>query len=118
MTGLLGGWKALGTASGFMAKVIRLMIYACLLFLAFECTTIDFRWPEQAVLGGLTILLTFAVHFISDSELITLALMFASMLATARYAYWRYSTVFDAFTDRHHPIPWIDIFFMLTLLLA
>ena len=115
---LLNRWEALGNAPGFVARAARLVTYALLLFLAFECTTINFKWPEQAVLGALTIGLTFAIHFISDSELVTLALMFASMLATARYAYWRFSTVFSALTDRHHPVMWMDVFFMLLLLSA
>ena len=118
MKRLLGHWSALGTATSFTASATRLVIYAFLLFLAFECTTINFKWPEQAVLGLLTIAITLAIHFISDSQLVTLALMFASMLATARYAYWRFSTVFGALTDRHHPVPWIDVFFMLLLLSA
>ena len=52
MTGIVGGWKRLGTGSGMGAGLARLLIYALLLFLAFECITIDFRWPEQAVLDG------------------------------------------------------------------
>src|SRR3984885_11888641 len=118
MKGILGHWKALGTASSFTASVARLVIYALLLFLAFECVTVDFKWPEQAVLSILTIALTFAIHAISDSELVTLALMFASMLATARYAYWRFATVIEAVVGPNHHVPWIDIFFMLTLLSA
>ena len=111
-------WESLGTGSSLLASGARLAVYAMLLFLAFECVTIDFRWPEQAVLGVLTILITLAIHSISASELVTLALMFASMLATTRYAYWRISTVAEAFFDRNHPVAWIDAFFMLVLLSA
>ena len=90
MKRLLGKWNSLGTATSFTASVARLITYSLLLFLAFECVTVDFKWPEQAVLGVLTIAITFAIHAISESELVTLALMFASMLATTRYAYWRF----------------------------
>ena len=118
MKRILGKWNSLGSSTSFTAAVARLITYALLLFLAFECVTVDFKWPEQAVLGILTIAITFAIHAISESELVTLALMFASMLATTRYAYWRFSTVFQAVLDRNHPIPWIDVFFMLVLLSA
>ena len=118
MKRLLGKWNSLGTATSFTAAVARLITYSLLLFLAFECVTVDFKWPEQAVLGVLTIAITFAIHAISESELVTLALMFASMLATTRYAYWRFATTFQAMLDRNHPIPWIDVFFMLVLLSA
>ena len=96
MKRLLGRWSRVGTGSGVWAGFARLLTYALLLFLALNCIMVDFQWPEQAVLGILTIALGFAIHGISDSELVTLALMFASMLATARYAYWRCSSVFDA----------------------
>jgi cellulose synthase (UDP-forming) len=99
MRGLIGGWKRVGTGSSMWAGFARLLIYALLLFFALNCITVDFKWPEQGVLGILTIGLAFVIHGISDSELITLALMFASMLATARYAYWRCSSVFDAAVD-------------------
>ena len=118
MKRLLGKWQSLGTATSFTSAVLRLIIYSLLLFLAFECVTVDFKWPEQAVLGVLTIVLTLTIHATSESELVTLALMFASMLATTRYAYWRFSTVVQALLDRNHPIPWIDVFFMLVLLSA
>jgi cellulose synthase (UDP-forming) len=118
MKRILEKWKALGTASSLTASLIRLIVYALLLFLAYECITVDFNWPEQAVLGGLTILLTFALHAVSDSEMVTLALMFASMLATARYAYWRFVTVYHALSDPNSHLAWIDITFMLILLSA
>jgi cellulose synthase (UDP-forming) len=118
MNRILGRWKSVGTGSGWTAAFVRRLTYALLLFLAFECITIDFRWPEQAVLGILTIALAFAIHSTSNSELVTLALMFASMLATARYAYWRCSTVFAAIIDPHLKLGWIDLAFMLALLSA
>ena len=44
--------------------------------------------------------------------------MFASMLATARYAYWRCSSVFDAAVDPGQQVGKIDLAFMLVLLSA
>ena len=94
----------------------RLLLYAySLLFLAVNCITVDFKWPEQLVLGILTIALAFAIHRIADTELITFCLMFASMLATARYAYWRCSSVFDAAVDPGLRVGKVDLAFMLVL---
>jgi len=118
MKRVLARYKSLGTTSSLWAYLARIFIYGALLFLAFECVTIDFRWPEQAVLGILTIVLAFGIHRISDSEIITLALMFASMLATARYAYWRCSTVGQALFTSAGKIGIINIIFMLILLSA
>lgn len=118
MKKILEHWKALGTASSFMAGIARLIVYALLLFLAYECITVDFNWSEQAVLGILTIALTLGLNSISDSELITLALMFASILATARYAYWRYVTTIEIVSDRSHHVARVDLIFMIVLLTA
>ncbi len=118
MKSILEKWKALGTASSFTASIVRWLVYALLLFLAYECVTVDFNWSEQAVLGFLTIILTFALHGVSDSEIVTLALVFASMLATARYAYWRFVTVYHALTDPNRTLGYIDVVFILILLSA
>ncbi|MCL6463157.1 MAG: UDP-forming cellulose synthase catalytic subunit [Acidobacterium ailaaui] len=118
MRWVLGYWNSLGTRSSLFAALARYTVYAILLFLAFECITIRFNWPEQLVLGTLTILLTYAIHRISDAEVVTLALMFASMLATARYAYWRVATVVEAVAKQGGELGWANIFFMLVLLSA
>ncbi len=116
MRRVLGHWRGFGTGSTFAARSVRFITYSVILFLAFECITIDFRWPEQTVLGILTIGLAIAIHKTSNSELVTLALMFASMLATARYGYWRCVTVAHMFTHPDRPVGWIDLGFMLVLL--
>src|ERR1700677_2999682 len=118
MKRLVGQWSRVGTGSGMWAGFARLFTYALLLFFALNCIMVDFQWPEQAVLGILTIALGFAIHGISDSELVTLALMFASMLATARYAYWRCSSVFDAAVNPGQQVSKVDLAFMLVLLSA
>ncbi len=86
--------------------------------MAFECVTIDFHWPEQAVLGILTIAVTYFIHKSGGSEIVTLSLMFASVTSTARYCYWRCSTVFDVVVDPAHKAGWINLFFMFLLLSA
>lgn len=111
-------WESIGEGSGYFAHMLRLAIYATLLFFAWQITTLIFDWPEQLVLGVATIIVGYLIHRISHSETITLALMLASLLSTARYAYWRYTTVYTAIVHHHHAIGWINIFFMLLLLSA
>lgn len=118
MKRLFWHWESLGMQRGFWATLVRYIIYAILLFFAFECVTLDFGWAEQAVLAFLTVILGYAIHRISDSELITLALMFASMLATARYAYWRIVTVAGAVTGTTQKLGVINTFFVLLLFSA
>ena len=118
MRGLIGRWQRVGTGSSIWAGFSRLLTYTLLLFLALNCITVDFKWPEQAVLGILTIGLAFLIHRTSKGELVTLALMFASMLATARYAFWRCSSVFNAAVDPGPQVSKIDLAFMLVLLSA
>ena len=118
MRGLVSRWTGLGTSAGLMAALVRLLTYAFLAFLAFECITIDFQWPEQVALGVLTIAVTFAIHGRSKSELVTLILMFASVIATARYAYWRSFMVVNAVVDPSQHVPRFDLAFMLILLSA
>jgi cellulose synthase (UDP-forming) len=118
MNALTNRWMRLGTASGLGAALARLFTYLFLAFLALQCITIDFKWPEQAALGILTIALTFFIHSRSKSELVTLILMFASVIATARYGYWRCSTVFAAAFDPGMHVQKIDLAFMLILLSA
>ncbi len=118
MRGLLRKWTGLGTATTLTATLARLVTYALLLFFSLNCVTVIFKWPEQAVLGTLTIALAFAIHRTSKTELVTLALMFASLLATARYAFWRCSMVFQAAVDPDRPVGRINLAFMLILLAA
>jgi cellulose synthase (UDP-forming) len=119
MKRILSHWNSLGTQSSLLAGCARILVYGILLFLAIECVTINFRWPEQAVLGIITILLTYLIHRISSAEGVTLALMFASMLATARYAWWRISTVTEAIASHGiMHVGLINVGFMLLLLSA
>ena len=96
----------------------RLLTYALLLFFALNCIMVDFSGRSRLSSGFSPSPWRFAIHGIADSELVTLALMFASMLATARYAYWRCSSVFDAAVNPGQQVGKIDLAFMLVLLSA
>ena len=51
MRRILHWWSSLGTTVSFAATLLRLAVYAILLFMAFECITLPLGWPEQSVLG-------------------------------------------------------------------
>ena len=118
MSRIFTRWQSLGAGASWPARLGRALVYAVLLFLAFECITIDFRWPEQAMLGIIIIAVAYAIHKTSGSELVTLSLMFASVSATARYCYWRCATVSSAVTDPAQHTGLINFGFMLLLLFA
>ena len=118
MKKILKIWKKLGVSSGLSASLLRLAVYALLLFFAFEFITIDFQWLAQLALGGLTIVIAYALHRSSESEAVTMTLMAASMLATARYAYWRYLSVIRALLSIDSHLTMLDFFFILLLLSA
>ncbi len=117
-TGLMDRWDWIGEGKGYFPRLVRLCIYCALLFFAWEISTMIFDWPEQAALAVATILAGFLIHRISRNETVTFALMLASMLSTARYAYWRISSVVEAIGKNGHTIGWINIGFMLLLLSA
>ncbi len=118
MTELITRWGSFGASSGRLAGFIRFLIYCVLLFLAFECTSVQFDWPEQAALAVLTILVAYILHSVSQSNMVTLALMFASMLSTSRYAYWRISAVAKELGEHGKTVGIINAGFMLLLLSA
>ncbi len=117
-TRLVNRWSSVGEKTGYWAMLLRLIVYCALLGLAWECATMVYQWPEQAVLAIATIVVGYMIHRISGSEVITIALMLASMVSTARYAYWRISTVWVAITTNGQGIGLINIVFMLILLSA
>src|SRR5579864_3601027 len=97
MNRLLAFWESLGTSPGIAARILRYCVYFTLLFFAYACITVQLNWIDQLLLGILTVGLAWVMHRMSRSEMGTMALMYASMLATARYAYWRISSLVEAF---------------------
>jgi cellulose synthase (UDP-forming) len=99
-------------------RILRYALFIPILFLLLQFITLDLSWPRQAIFGMLLVLLIIWLDRSSDSYLITLTLMFVSMTATARYAYWRFHTVFNFFTDPLIHKGWLDGFFIVVLLMA
>ena len=112
-------WREFETGTTAIARLLRFAaVLACVALLLY-CGSLELTWPQQAVLGVVTVLIGVWMDRSSSSYLITLTLMMASCFSTFRYAYWRIATVVNFFRDPANT-QWgpLDAFFILMLLLA
>ncbi len=113
-----GIWQDIGAGENVITKFLRLIFLlvagAAFCFLAF----LPLTWPQQAVLGLLTLLIAIFLARGSDSYLVTLMLLLMSMFCTFRYGYWRIEQVIRFFQDPASHWGALDIFFILCLLFA
>ncbi len=86
--------------------------------MAYFFAVLPLTWPQQAVLGLLSLLMALAMARSSDSYLVTLTLMLLSSFCTFRYGYWRITQVIDFFKDPANHWGALDAFFIGCLLLA
>ena len=101
-----------------LLKLIRILILFTGIFLLGFTGILELTWPQQTVLGILTIALIIWLDRSSSSYLVTLTLILASMFSTFRYAYWRYASVTSLFLDPGSVWTLLDGFFILLLLFA
>jgi cellulose synthase (UDP-forming) len=109
-----------GKPTNVWIRLLRLIVLPVILFFAYQCITIKLKWPEQAVIGSVMILLAAIASrvFPKTSYSLTLVFMLVSMIATGRYAYWRISMVVEAFRAHDPSTHWNNVVFLLLLLLA
>ena len=111
-------WREFESGEGFLLVSIRWSILVGGLLLLFLAGILDLTWPQQSVLGLLTVLLAIWMDKSSSSYLVTLTLMLISCFATFRYGYWRISTVLKFFWDPAVHWTALDAFFIWLLVLA
>src|ERR1700710_1568569 len=99
-------------------QVIRLLFFGLSTFLLFQFVTFDLSWQKQAVLGGLSLLIAIAFNKSGKSQIITLAMMMLSLVATLRYCWWRIHLVMNFFKDESNNRVAVDSILMLILLSA
>jgi cellulose synthase (UDP-forming) len=109
-------WQDIGAGENIFTRLFRfiflLLAAAAFIFLA----VLPLTWPQQLVLGVITLLVALAMASSSDSYLVTLTLMIMSMFCTLRYGYWRILQVVNFFKDPASHWGALDAFFILCLL--
>jgi len=111
-----GFWQDIGAGENIFTRVFRfiflLLAAAVFIFLA----VLPLTWPQQLVLGVITLFMALAMATSSDSYLVTLTLMIMSMFCTFRYGIWRIEQVINFFKDPASHWGALDAFFILCLL--
>ncbi len=111
-------WQDIGAGGNLFLKILRLLILAASAVVLYFLGTLPLTWPQQAVLGLLTLLMAMAIARSSDSYLVTLTLVLLSCFCTFRYGYWRIFQVIRFFQDPANHWTALDAFFILCLLIA
>jgi len=99
-------------------KVLRFLILAGGIFLLYFTGILELTWPQQIVLGILTVALVIWLDRSSSSYLITLTLLLVSIFSTFRYGYWRYRTTARFLFAPGSTWSKLDAFFIALLLFA
>jgi cellulose synthase (UDP-forming) len=116
-------WREFESGDSLPLRLLRfLILFGGVCFLCFT-GILDLTWPQQAVLGLLTVLLAIWMDRSSSSYLVTLTLMLVSMYSTFRYGFWRISYTVHFFMDPansygEHAWTFLDAFFIWLLVLA
>ncbi len=111
-------WREFESGDGFVLKAFRFAILAGGLFFLMFTGILELTWPQQTVLGLLTVLVAMWMDRSSSSYLLTLTLMLVSCFSTFRYGYWRIATTIKFFLDPGTLWTAIDAFFIWLLVLA
>jgi cellulose synthase (UDP-forming) len=115
---LFGLWQQIGAGGNFFTRTLRLVFLVAAGLVVYFLASLPLTWPQQAVLGVLTLLMAMAVARSSDSYLATLTLMAMSMFCTFRYGYWRIVQTVRFFQDPINHWTGLDAFFIVSLILA
>jgi cellulose synthase (UDP-forming) len=109
---------AFESGDGLLVRIFRILIAAGGLLFLISTGILELTWPQQLVLGLLTVLVAIWMDCSSTSYLVTLTLMLASMYSTFRYGFWRIATTGKLFFDPGSNWSVLDTFFISLLLLA
>lgn len=111
-------WRQFETGENGWLSPLRVALVLISIIVLIYSGMLELTWPQQAILGVVTVLIGIWMDRSSSSYLITLTLMMASCYSTFRYAYWRISTVVKFFRDPSTQWGSLDAFFIGTLVLA
>src|SRR5580700_5278244 len=113
-----GLWQDIGAGENVLTKFLRFAFLLAAAVVLFFLAVLPLTWPQQAVCGLLTLLMSLALARSSDSYLITLSLMMMSMFSTFRYGYWRITQTAHFFQNPANHWGALDAFFIICLILA
>ncbi len=111
-------FKQFESGDGLFFKALRFLILVSGVFLLCFIGVLELTWPQQIVLGVLTVALVIWLDRSSSSYLVTLTLLLVSMFSTFRYGYWRIATTSGFFLDPGSVWSVLDAFFIVLLLFA
>ncbi|MDE3104609.1 MAG: UDP-forming cellulose synthase catalytic subunit, partial [Acidobacteriota bacterium] len=108
-------WKDFESGDSPLFRLLRFVVLLGGVVFLILTGVLDLTWPQQAVLGLLTVLVALWIDRSSSSYLVTLTLMIASCYSTFRYGYWRISYTIKFFLDPGNHWTLLDAFFIWTL---
>src|ERR1700728_2622535 len=106
------------SGDALLFKVLRFLILLSGTSLLCFTGILELTWPQQIVLGILTVALVVWLDHSSSSYLITLTLLLVSIFSTFRYGYWRYATTIRFLFAPGSLSSKLDAFFIALLLFA
>jgi cellulose synthase (UDP-forming) len=106
------------SGDGLFFKALRFLLLVSGILLLCFTGILELTWPQQIVLGILTVALVLWLDRSSSSYLVTLTLLLVSVFSTFRYGYWRYATTAKFFFTPGSVWSALDAFFIALLLLA
>src|ERR1700728_218940 len=106
------------SGDALLFKVLRFLILLSGTSLLCFTGILDLTWPQQILLGILTVALVIWLDRSSSSYLITLTLLLVSIFSTFRYGYWRYATTIRFLFAPGSLSSKLDAFFIALLLFA
>src|SRR5271156_446297 len=110
--------QQLKSGDGLFFKALRFLVLVSGVLLLCFTGILELTWPQQIVLGILTVALVVWLDRSSSSYLVTLTLLLVSMFSTFRYGYWRVATTAKYFFTPGSAWNRLDGFFIVLLLLA
>ena len=111
-------WREFESGDGLLLRLLRFVLVVAGVAFLFSTGILELTWPQQLVLGLLTVLVAIWMDRSSSSYLVTLTLMIASMYSTFRYGFWRIATTGKFFLDPGSNWSVLDGFFISMLLIA
>lgn len=111
-------WRQFEGSDNLLLALLRTGVVFASICVLLYAGGLELTWPQQAILGVVTVLIAVWMDRSSSSYLITLTLMMASCYSTFRYGFWRISTVAKFFSDPASQWGPLDAFFIGTLVVA